>query len=285
MSLGLPSRAQVRLQLLSFNHISRPSPPKNSRSASSIRPSRTSQHERDLSGRSQCVGYPSLFHVHLVPPRVASLTSPSFLPLSALTDLLASSHVSSRLTAGSAATTNLFSQIDRDKVWGLNIDTPSAAASSSRTGLEGEGRGRGKGEAKEVIKEWAERGDVSVWVESQEDPDLILTVPFVQNVRVRSLLLKTAAGEEAPAVVRLWGKFHPSLLPDSIAILADKAFVLTRWLGACSKSGRWCVATLILSFHSPSLTDIRTFRIKASRSPKLNQTASSRHKRSLSIRA
>lgn len=153
------------------------------------------------------------------------------MPLSALTDLLASSHVSSRLTAGSAATTNLFSQIDRDKVWGLNIDTPSAAASSSRTGLEGEGRGRGKGEAKEVIKEWAERGDESVWVESQEDPDLILTVPFVQNVRVRSLLLKTAAGEEAPAVVRLWGEFHPSLLPDSIlrSWLTRRSFLRGGW--------------------------------------------------------
>lgn len=59
-------------------------------------------------------------------------------------------------------------------MWGLNVDQPpasataAAAASSSRTGLEGEGRGRGKGEAREVIKEWDQRADESVWVESQD---------------------------------------------------------------------------------------------------------------------
>jgi hypothetical protein len=147
--------------------------------------------------------------------------------------------MASRLTAGSAETTNLYGQIDRDKVHGLNVDQPStsasaaAASSEARTGLAGEGRGgRGKGEAKEMIKEWDARGDESVWVESQDgvspaclraraagpadrhephsapypsaDPELIVSVPFTQNVRVRSLLLKTARGEEAPAVVRLY---------------------------------------------------------------------------------
>lgn len=120
-----------------------------------------------------------------LPPDSTSLSrrgsaNPTAFPPVALTDLLASSHMAGRLTSGSAETTNLYGQIDRDKVHGLNVDQPStsasaaAAASEARTGLAGEGRGRGKGEAKEMIKEWDARGDESVWVESQDgaSPDL-----------------------------------------------------------------------------------------------------------------
>ncbi|CDZ98006.1 Thioredoxin-like protein [Phaffia rhodozyma] len=127
-----------------------------------------------------------------------------------LTDLLTSSHISSRLTSGSTSSTNLYPYIDTDNVWGLNLEEPSRstltaiAGESGSTSLVDRQAGEGRGEAKVVIKSWEDREDDSSWVESGVDDQLILNIPFVQNVRVRSILIKTGRGETAPSVVKIF---------------------------------------------------------------------------------
>ncbi|KAF8605065.1 DUF1000-domain-containing protein [Ceratobasidium sp. AG-I] len=89
----------------------------------------------------------------------------------------------------SAGSTNLFGVIDRDKVHGLNLSVPE--------------------DAKEVIKPWDERDSVNKFCETGVDDELILHVPFSQNIRVRSILLKTARGDAQPRRLRVYAN-HPA---------------------------------------------------------------------------
>ncbi|KAK8865747.1 hypothetical protein IAR55_000894 [Kwoniella newhampshirensis] len=74
-----------------------------------------------------------------------------------------------RVTAGEGSNTNLWGQIDKDNVTGLNLMEPSSAP--------------------KVIKTWDERLDDEDYVESGVDDDLILHIPFVSSLRLRTLLL------------------------------------------------------------------------------------------------
>jgi len=89
-----------------------------------------------------------------------------------------------RVSAGSSEVTNLFGVIDRDNVFGLNLTEPESA--------------------KEVIKPWDGRENMERWVETGEDDEMILHVPFTQNVRVRSVVLKLGRGELCPRRLRLY---------------------------------------------------------------------------------
>ncbi|KAG8744714.1 hypothetical protein FRC10_009628, partial [Ceratobasidium sp. 414] len=91
--------------------------------------------------------------------------------------------------AQSSVANNLFGVIDRDKVHGLNLSVPE--------------------NAKEVIKPWDERDSMEKWCETNVDDELILHVPFSRNVRVRSILLKTARGEAQPRRLRIYAN-HPA---------------------------------------------------------------------------
>ncbi|KAG8679112.1 hypothetical protein FRC09_019249 [Ceratobasidium sp. 395] len=91
--------------------------------------------------------------------------------------------------AQSSVANNLFSVIDRDKVHGLNLSIPE--------------------NAKEVIKPWDERDDIEKYCETNVDDELILHIPFSRNVRVRSILLKTARGEAQPRRLRVYTN-HPA---------------------------------------------------------------------------
>lgn len=94
--------------------------------------------------------------------------------------------------AESAETSTLYGVIDRDKVFGLNLTIPE--------------------DAKELIKPWDARESVDKWVDSGVDDQvcpkskvvdgqntthrtpilvqLIIHVPFSQNVKIRSILIK-----------------------------------------------------------------------------------------------
>ncbi|KIM24770.1 hypothetical protein M408DRAFT_331600 [Serendipita vermifera MAFF 305830] len=91
--------------------------------------------------------------------------------------------------AGYGDSTNLFQVVDRDKVNGLNLTVPE--------------------DAKELIKSWDMRENTEKYVDSGVDDQLIINVPFTQNVRLRSVLLKLGHGEWAPQRLRLYVN-HPS---------------------------------------------------------------------------
>ncbi|KAF8342759.1 PITH domain-containing protein [Cantharellus anzutake] len=81
-------------------------------------------------------------------------------------------------------TSTLYTVIDRDKVFGLNLTVPE--------------------DAKEVIKTWNDRDSVDKWVDSGVDDQLIIHVPFIESVKVRSVLLKPARGETCPQRLRIY---------------------------------------------------------------------------------
>ncbi|TFK38012.1 galactose-binding domain-like protein [Crucibulum laeve] len=86
---------------------------------------------------------------------------------------------------------NLFGVIDRDNVHGLNLSVPE--------------------DAKEIIKPWDARDDNSKFAESGVDDQLIIHIPFTQNVRVKSLLLKLGRGEVTPRHLRIYAN-HPTIV-------------------------------------------------------------------------
>lgn len=63
-------------------------------------------------------------------------------------------------------------------------------------------------DAQAVIKPWDERNDTTVSAESNVDDQIIIHVPFTQNVRVRSVLLKLGRGEETPRHLRIYANHN-----------------------------------------------------------------------------
>lgn len=82
--------------------------------------------------------------------------------------------------AGASDGINLFAYIDRDRVWGLNVEPPEAA--------------------KDAIKPWDQRHSLDTYTESSVDDQLIITIPFICPVRVQSILLHVGRGDLAPTV-------------------------------------------------------------------------------------
>ncbi|KAK7688986.1 hypothetical protein QCA50_007677 [Cerrena zonata] len=86
----------------------------------------------------------------------------------------------------SADDQSLYQAIDRLNVHGLNLEEPE--------------------QAKSVIKPWNLREDIGNFAQSQEDVDdqIVIHVPFVENVHMDSLHLKLASGEFCPRRLRLY---------------------------------------------------------------------------------
>ncbi|KAF9262244.1 DUF1000-domain-containing protein [Marasmius fiardii PR-910] len=78
----------------------------------------------------------------------------------------------------------LFSCIDRDNVHGLNLTVPE--------------------DAKELIKPWDQREQTDKFADSGVDDQIIIHVPFTQNVRIKSILLKLGRGESAPRHLQVY---------------------------------------------------------------------------------
>ncbi|CAE7208118.1 unnamed protein product [Rhizoctonia solani] len=89
----------------------------------------------------------------------------------------------------SDASNNLFGVIDREKVHGLNLSVPE--------------------DAKAVIKPWDERENLEKYCETGVDDELILHVPFSRNVRIKSIIIKTARGDAQPRRLRIYAN-HPA---------------------------------------------------------------------------
>ncbi|KAG5635714.1 hypothetical protein H0H81_010339 [Sphagnurus paluster] len=86
---------------------------------------------------------------------------------------------------------NLFGVIDKDKVHGLNLAVPE--------------------DAREVIKPWDQRDDTEKFADSGVDDQIIIHIPFTQNVRIKSMLLKLGRGEVAPRRLRIYAN-HPTIV-------------------------------------------------------------------------
>ncbi|PPQ89233.1 hypothetical protein CVT25_001312 [Psilocybe cyanescens] len=89
---------------------------------------------------------------------------------------------------------NLFRVIDRDNVYGLNLTVPE--------------------DAKQVIKPWDEREDNAKYIDSNVDDQLIIHIPFTQNVRIRSVLIKMGRGELTPRHLRIYAN-HSTIVDFS----------------------------------------------------------------------
>jgi hypothetical protein len=77
----------------------------------------------------------------------------------------------------------LYSQIDIDHVIGLNESQPGASAT--------------------VIKPWHERYDLSKYVQSDVDEQLIIHIPFTGMIKLKSILLYTLPDDSAPSKLKV----------------------------------------------------------------------------------
>lgn len=83
--------------------------------------------------------------------------------------VMSGNSVASDLLA-SGDTASLFGSIDIDRVHGLNLSVPE--------------------DAKAIIKPWDQQNDDQRWAESGVDDQIIIHVPFVENVKLKSVVLK-----------------------------------------------------------------------------------------------
>ncbi|KAI0032858.1 galactose-binding domain-like protein [Vararia minispora EC-137] len=86
---------------------------------------------------------------------------------------------------------NMFVAIDRENVHGLNLAVPE--------------------DAKETIKPWDERESTDKFAQSNVDDQMIIHIPFVQNVRLRSILIKSGRGELTPRRLRVFAN-HANII-------------------------------------------------------------------------
>ncbi|KAF8324736.1 galactose-binding domain-like protein [Amanita rubescens] len=73
---------------------------------------------------------------------------------------------------------NLYSKVDKLNIHGLNLSVPETA--------------------RDVIKPWDSRDSTDTYAESNVDDQLIIHIPFIESVRIKSILIKTGRGELAP---------------------------------------------------------------------------------------
>jgi len=83
---------------------------------------------------------------------------------------------------------NLFGLIDKQNIYGLNLSVPESV--------------------KEIFKPWDERDDTTKFAESGVDDQLIIHVPFLESVRIKSILLKIGRGESAPQQLNIYANHH-----------------------------------------------------------------------------
>jgi len=88
-------------------------------------------------------------------------------------------------------TGNLYGTIDKHNVHGLNLALPE--------------------DAKAIIKPWDEREDTTKYADSNVDDQVVIHIPFAENVRLRSISLKLGRGELAPRHMRIYAN-HAAII-------------------------------------------------------------------------
>ncbi|TIB77714.1 DUF1000-domain-containing protein [Wallemia mellicola] len=80
----------------------------------------------------------------------------------------------------------LYQVIDKPNVTALNIDEDEGAT------------------GKDVIKEWTDKDDTTLFIQSDADEQLLLRIPFTASVKLKSILFKAGPGESAPSKVKIY---------------------------------------------------------------------------------
>ncbi|KAJ3509649.1 hypothetical protein NMY22_g16223 [Coprinellus aureogranulatus] len=127
---------------------------------------------------------------------------------------------------------NLYSVIDRHNVHGLNLVVPE--------------------DAKGVIKPWSDRDDNLKYAESNVDDQLIIHVPFMERVRIRSILLKLGRGESTPRHLRIYAN-HSNIIDFSDAEQTSPQFNITLLEGETGVIEYPLRSAAFASIHSLSL--------------------------------
>ncbi|KAG9221695.1 hypothetical protein CCMSSC00406_0005608 [Pleurotus cornucopiae] len=148
---------------------------------------------------------------------------------------------------GGSDLSNLYSVINRDSVYGLNLSVPE--------------------DAKAIIKPWDQREDTSQFIDSGVDDQVIIHIPFSQNVRIRSMILKIGRGESTPRRLRIYAN-HPTIVDFADAEETKPQLELSLLEGEVSATeyplrvaAFASINTLSLFFVSSRLTSLRKYLI------------------------
>ncbi|KAM8796198.1 PITH domain-containing protein 1 [Eudromia elegans] len=86
---------------------------------------------------------------------------------------------------------------------------------------------RREGSGALVFRAWEQRGDRAQFVESDDDEELLFSVPFTGNVKLKSVMVLGGEGGTHPAELRLF-KNVPHMSFDDAAREPEQTFALSR---------------------------------------------------------
>jgi len=101
----------------------------------------------------------------------------------------------------------LYTKIDLDNVQCLNEAT--------------------EGSGKTVFKPWDERLDFSRVVESDCDEELLFSIPFTGNVKLKGIIIVGGEGDTHPSALRMY-KNRPNMSFDDVSVEPDQEFELNK---------------------------------------------------------
>ncbi|KAK0411917.1 hypothetical protein QR680_005916 [Steinernema hermaphroditum] len=81
------------------------------------------------------------------------------------------------------------------------------------------------GSGKKVLKTWENRFDRSIFVESDDDPELIFNIPFKGHVKLTGITLIGDEDDTHPVKMRLY-KDRPSMSCEDVGLAAEQEFDL-----------------------------------------------------------
>ncbi|CAD6585921.1 MAG: hypothetical protein TREMPRED_004278 [Tremellales sp. Tagirdzhanova-0007] len=100
---------------------------------------------------------------------------------------------------------SLFSQVDLPNVIAMNAEDGPIAG-------------------QRAIKSWEERDDETRWCESDADDSLIIKIPFISSVSLRSITLKAGPSGQTPAAMHLYRNAPGLDFSDAVSATPTQVF-------------------------------------------------------------
>jgi len=107
-------------------------------------------------------------------------------------------------------------------------------------------------DAKAVIKPWDERDDTAKYADSNVDDQVVIHIPFTQNVRLRSISLKLGRGELAPRHLRIYAN-------HAMIVDFEDAEVTKPQLNVTLQEGE--VGVIEYPLNTPAFTNIHSLSV------------------------